>query len=89
MSDLWTPRKNGARRWLLACVSLHDARIRDLVTSRSHDFAQAQGTRLERRLKWLARRPLVTIGGFVWVAITSIYGHLEMFRKVLALLARK
>jgi hypothetical protein len=72
-----------------AQADAHASGIRDLVRSRGHDFVQEEGTRLERRLKWLGRRPAVTIGAFIWVAITSLYGHVEMFRKLAALLARQ
>jgi hypothetical protein len=58
----------------------HAASIRDFVISRSHDFVQEKGTAFERRLKWVARRPAVTIAGFGWLAVTSLWGHVEMLR---------
>jgi hypothetical protein len=71
-----------------ANAAAHAAGIPDLVKSRQHDFEQDKGTRLERKLKALARRPAVTIGAFAWLVITSVWGHVEMFRAGWSLVAK-
>jgi hypothetical protein len=55
----------------------------DLVKSRYHDLEEEKGTRLERRLRWLARRPGVTIAGGIWLVVTAAYGHVEMLQQIL------
>jgi hypothetical protein len=63
-------------------VPAHAAGIRDIVRSRYHDFDQERGTRLERRMKWLLRRPAITIAVSVWVLLTSVYAHVDLLGKL-------
>jgi len=56
------------------------AELRDVVRSREHDFEEQQGTRLERGIKRLQRRPAVTIAILLWTAAGFVYGHVEALR---------
>jgi hypothetical protein len=59
---------------------IESARLRDVVRSREHDFEEQQGTRLERWIKRLQRRPAVTIAILLWTAAGFVYGHVEALR---------
>lgn len=61
-------------------AQIEGAGLRDVVRSREHDFEEQQGTRLERWIKRIQRRPAVTIAIVVWTAAGFIYGHVEALR---------
>jgi hypothetical protein len=68
---------------------IESAGMRDFVRSREHDFEEQQGTRLERWIKRLQRRPAVTVAVLLWTAAGFVYGHVEALRHLAEWMKRR
>jgi hypothetical protein len=55
--------------------------MRDVVRARCHDFEEQHGSRLERWLKRLERRPTVKVAALLWGAVAFVYAHVEFIPK--------